>query len=401
MNILVIDNHAFGQNDVVSILNDMGHDVILYTHSDIFMHHNDEVFSELSKCVSDNETDVVFSFNYYPIVSYVLKDTKVKYISYVYDSPHIAIYTCSITFPCNYIFLFDYAVYEELRNGGITTVYYLPLSVNCSRLNKTIMDANAIAAAKGGTGNYLDVSFVGGLYNEDHKLYDRLYDKLGETNNYVRGYLDALVQAQSKICGCFFLDKVLDDKILQKLGEVYPYESDNDSIATSAYVYSHYFMARKVTEIERMSILNKISDKYNLSVFTYQNNKNLPKAHIMGTVDYYKDMPIVFNRSKINLNISLKSILTGIPLRCIDIMGSGGFLLTNYQADMFRHFEAGKHFDYYTDENDLLRKIEYYLNHEDERMCIAEAGKKMIEMNHDLKDYLYDIISFVMYKSEK
>ena len=35
-------------------------------------------------------------------------------------------------------FIFDYAVYEELKNGGITTVYYLPLSVNTNRINKIV-----------------------------------------------------------------------------------------------------------------------------------------------------------------------------------------------------------------------------------------------------------------------
>ena len=396
MNILVIECYAYGQDDVRNIFKDMGHNVFMYEHTDISMHHNDKVYEELIKCVEDNSVDIVFSFNYYPIVSYALKDTKVKYISYVYDSPNIAIYTYSIMFPCNYVFLFDYGVYEELRNGGITTVYYLPLSVNCTRLNKTIAEANAIAETKGGSGNFLDVSFVGGLYNEKHTLYDRLYEKLGDSNKYVRGYLDALIESQSHIQGCFFLDKMLNDKILQVMNNVYPYEANKDSIATASYVYSHYFMARKVTEVERIRILSKVSEKYNLSLFTYKEPEELPNARFMGSVDYYKDMPIVFNRSKINLNISLKSILTGIPLRCIDIMASGGFLLTNYQADMFRHFEAGKHFDYYTDEDDLLRKIEYYLNHEDERMTIAETGRKIVETNHNLEDYLYDMLSFVV-----
>ena len=150
MNILVIECRAFGQDDVVEIFRDMGHKVFLFGHSDISMHHNDVVYEELSKYIMDNGIDIVFSFNYYPIVSYVLKDTNVKYISYVYDSPHIAVYTYSIIFPCNYVFLFDYGVYEELRNGGIKTVYYLPLSVNCARLNKIIEEANTVAAVKGG-----------------------------------------------------------------------------------------------------------------------------------------------------------------------------------------------------------------------------------------------------------
>ena len=396
MNILVIDNHSFGDNDIISIFRDMGHTVMTYGHPDISMHHNDEVFNELTKCISDNNISIVFSFNYYPIVSYVLKESNVKYISYVYDSPHIAIYTCSIIFPCNYIFIFDYAIYEELRNGGISTVYYMPLAINTKRIQETITQATSIATNNGVSSVPLDVSFVGGLYNEDHNLYDRLSNKLNGKYDYVRGYLDSIINAQSHVYGYFFLDKMLDEKTLKILDYVYPYDANSDSIATSAYVYAHYFMARKVTELERIRLLKKVSEKHNLSLFTYQKTPELPKANNLGTVDYYKDMPIIFNKSKINLNISLKSILTGIPLRCIDIMGSGGFLLTNYQADLFRHFEAGKHFDYFTDDDDLLRKIEYYLDHEDERMTIAETAMKLVKENHNLEDYLKEMLDFAM-----
>ena len=121
----------------------------------------------------------------------------------------------------------------------------------------------------------------------------------------------------------------------------------------------------------------------------------MPKANNLGSVDYYKEMPYVFRDSKINLNLSLKSIQTGIPLRCIDIMGCGGFLLTNYQADMFRHFEPQVHFDFFTDEKDLLQKIDYYLSHDDERMTIAENARNCIKENHNLTNYLQEMIEFV------
>lgn len=390
MNILIINSNSFGYDDIIFLFKKMGHNVFTYDHPDISMHKNDTVFSELDHIIKKQDISLVFSYNYFPIVSYVLKETNVKYIAYVYDSPNIALYTCSIVFPCNYVFIFDYAVYEELRNGGISTVYYLPLAINIERINKTLSTSK-----KKHSYDY-DVSFVGGLYNEEHTLYDRLYSKLKPEHDYVKGYLDSLINAQSKIYGYFFLEKMLDDNILSVLNEVYPYQSNQDSIATSAYVYAHYFMARKVTELERINLLNKISEKHNLTVFTYNDTPELPLAHNMGSADYYAKMPFVFNNSKINLNISLKSILTGIPLRCIDIMGCGGFLLTNYQADLLRHFEAGTHFDYYTDENDLLRKIEYYLTHEDERMSIAENAKKEIERSFNLEEYLKAMLENVI-----
>ena len=182
---------------------------------------------------------------------------------------------------------------------------------------------------------------------------------------------------------------------MEVLQKAFPYPQRSDSLATPEYVYAHYFLARKVAEIERTTLLSAVSEHCNLSLFTHSDTPNMPKAHNMGKVDYYKDMPFVFRDSKINLNLSLKSIQTGIPLRCIDIMGCGGFLLTNYQADMFRHFEAGVHFDFFTDEKDLLTKIDYYLAHEDERMSIAENARENIKLNHNLTNYLQEMIEFV------
>lgn len=392
MNILVINRNAFGQDDVVEILKYLGHRVFVYDHKDITEHRNAEIEKELLDFVNKEDISLIFSYNYVPVVSIAIKDTKVKYISYVYDSPNIALYTYSIIYPCNYVFIFDYAVYEELRRGGIKTVYYLPLSVHTDRLEKTL----AKKPAKAGDERFKhEVSFVGSLYNEKHNFYERIMDALGDKNDYVKGYLDSIVTAQSKVYGSFLIPELLTKDIMDVLLKAFPYPQRSDSLATPEYVYAHYFLARKVAEIERTTLLSAVSEHCNLSLFTHSDTPHMPKAHNMGKVDYYDEMPFVFRDSKINLNLSLKSIQTGIPLRCIDIMGCGGFLLTNYQADMFRHFEAGVHFDFFTDEKDLLAKIDYYLNHEDERMSIAENARENIKLNHNLTKYLQEMIEFV------
>ncbi len=387
MNIIVIDRNFYGQNDVVNIFKDLGHKVFIYGHDDISEHRSLEVQKELLSLVEKENIDVIFSYNYLPVISITIKDTKVKYISYVYDSPNIALYTYSIIYPCNYVFLFDYAVYEELKNGGIKTVYYLPLSVCTERLDKTL-------SKKVPTTTY-DVSFVGSLYNEKHNFYERMMDALGDDHAYVKGYLDSLVLAQSKIYGGFFLQKMLTKDIMEILQEVFPYPGRADSLATPEYTYAHYFLARKVAQIERNNLLSAVSEQFDLTLFTHNPTPHLSKVHNRGSVDYYKDMPFIFRDSKINLNLTLKSILTGIPLRCIDIMGCGGFLLTNYQEDFFRHFEPGVHFDYFTDEKDMLQKIDYYLTHDDERETIAQNAKDFIAKNHNLRNYLQELLLFV------
>ena len=66
---------------------------------------------------------------------------------------------------------------------------------------------------------------------------------------------------------------------------------------------------------------------------------------VHGGVDTLKEMPKVFRQSKINLNLSTRSIKTGIPQRVWDILGAGGFLITNYQNELNKYFEIEKNGD--------------------------------------------------------
>lgn len=102
-------------------------------------------------------------------------------------------------------------------------------------------------------------------------------------------------------------------------------------------------------------------------------------------------MPYVFKCSKINLNITLKSILSGMPLRALDIMGCGGFLLTNFQSEFMDYFTPGEDLAIYESESHLLEQIEYYLNHDDERMAIAQNGYKKVKQFHTFKNRLSEI----------
>jgi spore maturation protein CgeB len=103
---------------------------------------------------------------------------------------------------------------------------------------------------------------------------------------------------------------------------------------------------------------------------------------LRGSVNYEEDMPKVFARSKINMNFTIRNIRTGLPLRIWDILGAGGFLLTNYQIELNDFFENGKDLVYYESLDDMERKADYYLNHEEERKMIAENGHRKVMRYH-------------------
>ena len=67
------------------------------------------------------------------------------------------------------------------------------------------------------------------------------------------------------------------------------------------------------------------------------------------------------------MGVTISCTKTG---RTID-MGSGGFLLTNYQEDFLDDFQPGEDLVFYESEDDFLDKITYYLSHDAERSQIA------------------------------
>lgn len=372
MRILFLDNHSFGKLDMVAAFTKLGCDVDMFYHEHICERRSPEFAEAFRHQLAGKEYSFVFSINYFPQLSTACMEHHIKYISYVYDSPLVALYSYTVINSCNYIFLFDKTQYLHLRKGGITTVYYLPLAANPARLAQMLPTPSIHEKLD------CDVSFVGSLYNEKHNLFETLKD----LPDYTRGYLDALMDAQLKVSGYFFAEDLLTPDIVAALKRANNYEHQPDGVETESYVYANYFIARKLTQKERMQLLNTVSSHYMLNLYTHNPAPELPHARYIGPIDYYDVMPYVFKCSKINLNITLRSIQSGIPLRAFDILGAGGFLLTNYQADFFDCFTPDEDFVYYEDEPDLLEKIEYYLSHERERMEIAENGCRKVVSSH-------------------
>lgn len=385
MNIIFLDWPCFCREDTVTALKSLGHSVFFYFHPEYDSRKSSSFDTDFDKFCSSGDFDIVFSYNFYPLVSEGSKRNNLKYISIVYDSPHVSLYSYTIVYPCNYVFLFDYAQYEELSSMGITTVHYFPLAGSADRIQMLLSrphDPQRYTA---------DVSFVGSLYNEDHNFFDRLTD----LSDYTKGYLDGIMNAQLKVYGYYFIEELLTDNILSDMKASVPYHANHTGIQTDEYIYGNYFIGRKLAEKDRIQTLTAAAAVHPLRLYTLDSSYHAHGIENMGTVDYHNEMPYVFHYSKINLNITLKSIKSGIPLRAIDIMSAGGFLLTNYQADLLRHFTPDEDFVYYTDLNDFTQKIQYYLDHDEARCQIAKNGQKKIRQFHSYEQHLQEIFQFV------
>lgn len=376
MNILYYHWDEFTANDILDVFNRKGYSVDV-DDTPIADKLNDIHFAEafLEKIQSGNY-DCVFSFNFYPIISKVTEAVGIKYISWCFDSPLKTLYTEAVFNSCNYIFVFDYQNVQRLKALGVNNVFHMPLAVNTNKLNR-LLSSNIR-----NTKYQHDVSFIGRTYNDSTNFYDQI------TNmpDYYRGFFEGIIRAQMDLFGCDLSSAICTDSFVKSLDFV-SFNISDEVLLDSGDMFSQ-ILQKKITAIERPEILTMLADAgISVSHFASPKDLKVPQVKQMGYVNYDTEMPLVFRNSKINLNITLRTILSGIPLRCMDIMGAGGFLLSNYQPELAEYFVDGEEMVMYTGRQDLLDKVTYYLNNDEERISIAINGQKKIE-----KEYSYDIM---------
>ncbi len=385
MKILFIEWASFGNEDIKEAFTAEGHTFVCFPFSNKDGRKDAEIEKALSGALHRETPDVVFSFNYFPVISQVCRKESVRYISWIYDSPYVMLYSYTAVNPCNEIYVFDRELYMEFHNAGIQTVHYMPMAVNTDRLDRMYPDG--FDSREQLPGLY-DISFVGSLYTEQHNFYDRMTT----LSEYAKGYLEALMEAQMKVQGYNFIQESLSP-IMDDLYKALPMDPNPDGVESREYLYAQYVINRKITGLERIDLLCAIAERHTLDLFTHDTNVTMKNLRNHGTADYYSQMPYIFKQSRINLNISLRSIKSGIPLRAFDIMGSGGFLLSNYQADFLEDFMPGEDFVYYESKEDLLWKIDYYLSHEEERAAIASNGHDKVAAGHTFRHRIREMLA--------
>lgn len=345
----------------------------------------DEEFSaRLSKLLKEKNYDFVFTINYFGVISDTCEQAGIPYVSWSCDSPLISMYHESVYNNCNYIFLFDRSSYLFFKAMGAAHIWHLPLAVDTGRISHILSQADDLKLYQN------DISFVGSLY--ERNTYDRILPTLPQ---YLRGYFDCVIEAQMNISGGSLIETLLTDDICQELSQYYHLEKTKRSFSDLRLIFSTTVLGLKAAKEQRRVSLLELAKKHQVSIYTNSNTQDLLRVDYRGSVDYWTQMPKVFHESRINLNMTIPNIKTGIPLRVWDVLGAGGFLMTNYQPELELYFEPDRDLVIFENKQELAKKASYYLEHDKERREIAQNGWQKVKQFHSYEQRMTEMMTLL------
>lgn len=375
MNLLLYQYGSICEPDIIAGFEELGFQVDTITR-EVYDKTitGEKQISLINHALQNRDYQFVFTINFFPAISEVCNIYHMPYLSLIVDSPVMELYSDSITNPYNRIFLFDRALYEEFAPYNPKCIFHLPLATNVARWDETLSHASGRLREQFSP----EISFIGSLYSEKCPYYDLVLP-----NDYIRGYIEGVLNAQQKVYGYFFLEDVLDDSIVSEIVNHTPnfYSFPEKARRNDKAALCQLYLGSRITETERHSLLTTLGERFPVFLYSGSDAAKLP-VHSFGRVKTHTEMPLIFHGSQINLNMTAKSIRSGIPQRVWDVLGCGGFLISNYQAEIPEFLVPGEDLLLYSSAEELMELTAYYMEHPNECRTIANNGYQKVKAFH-------------------
>lgn len=366
------------EKNIVQTLRKLKCDVMEYPEVQDTSNMDEEKINALVAYVKEHGITHLMSIHLIYNVAVAAYWAGIKYISVIWDAPYLKAYTVMGTLDNIWYSAFDKLDAERMRQGGCPHVMYQPLSVN--RENILAWKKRFLAKRR-----YIhDISLIANLYEDN--AYDRCLDLLPEN---MQAYFRSIFEeAAFKWDGVNRVYGKTGQEILEYMKLVSPtLKINNPYNVEDVRYFEAMYLIRKLANIERVCVLNLLAEDHDVYLYTYSevDETLMPKVHRRPPVQVGEATSFIYAGTKINLNIALKGIEGGTTQRIMDIMGAGGFVLTNYCEETAELFEEDEEIVMFRTPEELIQKVDYYLEHEEEREQIARAGHEKA-----MNDYTYE-----------
>lgn len=364
-------------------LGKMGHEVVLYEKSMEYVEEHEEEYESFGLFLQSQKPDVVISTIFFQIVAAYTHELGIKYAVYGMDSPHYAAWVPEYPRLDNvYLFHFDSREVERFRKCGYTNVTYLPLAAGVTwadTIHTSGTDRKKFGSA---------VSFVGGLYGDNP--FDTCAGRLPQP---VQEHIwNQLENSAFLWDGKERLQEGVSEELLRICQTVTPELCNPGFTMEDDYYFRQWTLARKLSNIERTLLFEQLAGQYDFRLYTREKEVVPESIHRYPPVNAMTEQLKVFQSSGVNLNVTLRSIESGVPLRVFDILSVGGFVLTDYRKDAEELFREDEEIVMFRTPEEMMDKLAFYTTHETEQKRIARNGHRRARAEYSYERMLEEIL---------
>ncbi|MBU0568262.1 glycosyltransferase [bacterium] len=326
----------------------------------------------LSREIAEFRPDFVFTLSHLHLFPGLLETMKMPTASWFVDDPFIWLNPDSF-FPHCALFVWDRSYIPSLKDLGASSIFYLPLATNPAIFKKkSLSEAERVRFEA-------NISFVG------QSLYGTYYRDFFESGVDLHPALGEIIQFVAK-------DPLTDiNDILTKVEEKFGQIPFRDKAQKEAVLYS---LEQAAMTLHRKNSLLAVAG-FGLKVYGDEGWKRLlgEKAACLPWIDYRGELPLIYAASKINLNLTKAQMKQAVTQRVFDVPAVGGFLLTDYRADLEELFDFEKEIASFKSEDELFEKTVYFLSRRQEREKIAHLAHKRVLACHTYQHRMQEMIN--------
>lgn len=379
--VLILNSRYFLLGEIINTLTILGHELkTLFVEPEGY--GDESTISSLLSEIVAFKPDFVLTINHTGfdregVLCRFFTDIEMPYASWFVDSPlfilenfetNISDYLCCFLWDKNYV--------QSLQKKGYNHCYYLPLATDPTFFKDIPIHLNPYFSG------LMDVSFVGSSL--EHSM-SKHYDSIDNDPDII-AFLNSLA-------GKYMLSTAHDVK--EYVGELplnqqnhYNYLKDNgfESIDTA--------LNWKATQLYRTRCIKALGSFYP-DIFgdpgwkLYLNGT----ARLHPEVNYYEELPFVYNASVINFNSTHLQMKGAVNQRVFDVPATGGFLLSDYREQMSDLYEIGREAVCYYDCDDIKDMVRFYLKRPEARQTIVKNAYNRTINCHTYTHRLNSIIS--------
>ncbi len=302
--------------------------------------------------------DVVFSVNFFCMISDLCMKEVIPYCCWVLELPNLELYQPQVNHTCNYIGICDSYLVEKLWKIGMKRAFFLPDAVGITGEYKENTEVEREACF---IGKYPDVQ-----WNEEGM------------SLYAKGYLEAFLHAQRVVKGAFILEEGLHSRVRKEFVEKNPVPEHILPEFAHMYIADRYFAPRCTAMQQDIVIQNYESILTVYSDRSLENCKAIRKPY----VESAEKREEIYASKEFTFVLVPHTQHYGIPRQLLEVIAAGGFPLAEYRKDYTYFFKNNENLAWFENTEAIQNQILRYGNDPSERERVRKNAWEYVRKEH-------------------